>query len=263
MESSDLYHHRGFMLDTGRKFFPVRAILDLLTVLHEHNFNVFHWHIDDAESFPLLWPADRGLTDVSIRYSHAPHYYIPEDIHTVIMYAQKLGILRQPQIYSHITNLISTMDQYFQPPPPPLHHFGADEVAYIWHTNNDNQLFESFPHWLRNLCPNKSRIMWDYALTDAGKGSALDRDWIIQTWHNGVTQGVLDRGHRVIVSESDTFYIGNADADQLSAFRFPDHSNVLGLEVVWFTSEGDDPRDFRRSWVMEPIRAASKIRRRY
>ncbi|KAE8370609.1 putative beta-hexosaminidase [Aspergillus caelatus] len=301
MKPSDLYPHRGFMLDTGRKFFPVRAILDMLTVLHEHNFNVFHWHIYDAESFPLLWPADRGLTDVSIRYSHTPDYYTPEDIQTVIMYAQKLGILvypetdmpghsdiwgfwkkdlivgkpdlkhpqaqldirpqTQPQIYSHITNLISTIDQYFQ--SPPLHHFGADEVAYIWHTNNDNQLFESFLHWLRNLCPNKSRIMWDDALTDTGKRIALNRDWIIQTWHNGVTQGVLDRGHRVIVSESDTFYIGNADADQLSAFRFPDHSNVLGFEVVWFTSEGDDPWDFRRSWVMEPIRAASKIRRRY
>ncbi|KAE8168543.1 putative beta-hexosaminidase [Aspergillus tamarii] len=301
MESSDLYPHRGFMLDTGRKFFPVHVILDLLTVLYEHNFNVFHWHIYDAESFPLLWPPDRGLTDVSIGYSHSPHYYTPGDISTVIMYAQKLGILvypesdmpghsdiwglwkkdlivgkpdlkrpqaqldirpqTQPQTYSYITNLISTIDQYFQ--FPPLHHFGADEVAYIWHTNNDNQLFESFLHWLRNLCPSKSRIIWDDALTDPGKRIVLDRDWIIQTWHNGVTQDVLDRGHRVIVSESDTFYIGNADADKLSAFQFPDHRNVLGFEVVWFTSEGDNPWDFRRSWVMEPIRAASKIRRRY
>ncbi|KAE8333204.1 putative beta-hexosaminidase [Aspergillus sergii] len=300
MGSSGLYAHRGFMLDTGRKFFPVRAILDLLTVLHEHNFNVFHWHIYDAESFPLLWPADRELTNVSMRYSHASHYYTPEDIQTVIMYAQKLGILvypetdmpghsdiwglwnkdlivgqpdlkrphaqldirpqTQPHLYSHITNLISTIDRYFQ--SPPLHHFGADEVAYIWHSNDDNQLFESFLHWLRTLCPNKSRIIWDDALTDAGKRISLDRDWIIQTWHDGVTQDVLDRGHRVIVSESDTFYIGNADAEKLSAFRFPDHSNVLGFEVVWFTSTGDDPWDFRRSYVLEPMRAASKIRRR-
>ncbi|KAB8271014.1 glycoside hydrolase superfamily [Aspergillus minisclerotigenes] len=248
------YPHRGFMLDTGRKFFPVRAILDLLTVLHEHHFNVFHWHIYDAESFPLLWPADGGLTD-KLGILVYPETDMPG--HSDIWGLWKKDLIvgkpdlkrpqaqldirpqTQPHIYSHITTLISTIDR-----------------------NNDNQLFESFLHWLRSLCPNKSRIIWDDALTDAGKTIALDSDWIIQTWHNGVTQDVLDRGHRVIVSESDTFYIGNADADKLLAFRFPDHSNVLGFEVVWFTSTGDDPWDFRRSWVMEPIRAASKIRRR-
>jgi hexosaminidase len=72
---------------------------------------------------------------------------------------------------------------------------------------------------------------------------------------------VLNKGHRVIVSESDTFYIGNADGDKISSFEFPDHGNVLGFELVWFTSEGDDPNDFRQSWVMDPIKAASQIRR--
>lgn len=108
------------MLDTGRKFFPVHVILDLLTVLYEHNFNVFHWHIYDAESFPLLWPPDRGLTDVSIGYSHSPHYYTPGDISTVIMYAQKLGILVYPESdmpgHSDIW-YVPVKSKYGKPPP--------------------------------------------------------------------------------------------------------------------------------------------------
>ncbi|KAF4955346.1 hypothetical protein FSARC_11880 [Fusarium sarcochroum] len=292
---SGLYPHRGFMLDTGRKFFPVQSILDLLTVLQQYNFNVFHWHIYDAESFPMHWPEDRGLTNASIKHSHTSEYYAPRDIQSVVSHAQRLGILvypetdmpghsdiwglwkrglvvgrpdlkqpmaqldiRQHQTYDHVGSLVSTVDETFR---SPLHHFGGDEVAYIWETEDDNKLFESFLHWLKTLCPNKSLILWDDPLTDEGKCIDLSKDWIIQTWHDGATQEVLDKGYRVIISESDAFYIGNADCDKISSFVFPDHQNILGFELVWFTSEGDDPNDFHQSWVMDPIKAASRIRR--
>jgi hexosaminidase len=166
--------------------------------------------------------------------------------------------IRQRETYDHIASLVSTINQYFG---SPLHHFGGDEVAYIWHTEDDNKLFETFLSWLKGLLPNKSLILWDDPLTDEEKSIQLSKDWIIQTWHNGATQDVLDKGHRVIVSESDAFYIGNADCDKISSFVFPDHTDVLGYEVVWFTSEGDDPYDLNKSWVMEPIKAASRIRR--
>jgi hexosaminidase len=166
--------------------------------------------------------------------------------------------IRQRQTYDHIASLVSTVNRYFA---SPLHHFGGDEVAYMWDTEDDNNLFERFLHWLKDLLPNKSLILWDDPLTDEGKSINLSRDWIIQTWHDGVTRDVLNRGHRVIVSEADTFYIGNADEDKISSFAFPNHPNVLGFELVWFTSEGDNPYDFRQDWVMDPIKAASRIRR--
>ncbi|VUC25822.1 unnamed protein product [Clonostachys rosea] len=295
--ASELYPHRGFMLDTGRKFFPVKTILVLLTILQQNNFNVFHWHIYDAQSFPLYWPADGGLTNVSIRLSHTSEYYTPGDIQTVIEHARGLGIQVYPETempghcdiwglwnkdlvvgtpslenpnaqldirqnkqetYDNVRSLVSTVDTYFG---SPLHHFGGDEVAYIWETEDDNALFNSFLNWLKTLAPNKSLILWDDPLTDEGKDVTISKDWIIQTWHNGVTQQVLNKGHPVIVSESETFYIGNADRDKISSFVFPDNPNVLGFELVWFTSEGDDPNDIHQNWIMEPIRAASEIRR--
>ncbi|KAF3037807.1 hypothetical protein E8E12_005908 [Didymella heteroderae] len=292
---SDLYPHRGFMLDTGRKFFPVQAILELLTVLHQYNFNIFHWHIYDAQSFPIHWPANHGLTNVSMKHSHNSTCYTPEDIRVVVSHAHRLEILvypetdmpghcdiwglwkqdlvvgasdlahpqaqldiRQRHTYAHIASLVSTIDAYFG---SPLHHFGGDEVAYVWQTGDDNKLFETFLDWLKRLEPNKTLILWDDPITDEGKDIDLSKDWVIQTWHNGSTQEVLDKSHRVIVSESDAFYIGNADEEKISGFEFPEDDKVLGFEVVWFTSEGDDPWDFRQNWVMEPIRAASKIRR--
>ncbi|KAL1651764.1 hypothetical protein SLS61_005135 [Didymella pomorum] len=160
--------------------------------------------------------------------------------------------------YDEVASLVSTIDSYFG---SPLHHFGGDEVSYIWDTEDDNKLFQNFLDWLKRLESNKTLILWDDPITDEGKHINLSKDWVIQTWHDGVTQDVLDKGHRVIVSESDAFYIGNADEEKILGFEFPDDEKVIGYEVVWFTSEGDDPWDFRQDWVMDPIKAASKIRR--
>ncbi|RGP81364.1 beta-hexosaminidase 2 [Fusarium longipes] len=293
--ATELYPHRGFMLDTGRKFFPVKVILQMLAMLHQYNFNNFHWHIYDAESFPIMWPENMGLTNASIKYSHTSSYYTFKDIEDVVLYGRNLGInvypetdipghadifgvwrkdlvvgktslddpdaqldIRQnrPKTAQFVSNLVSTFDKHFD---SPLHHFGGDEVAYFWNTKDDNKLFNTFLNGLPALSPNKSHILWDDPLTDSEKKISISKDWIIQTWHNGATQKVLKKGHRVIVSESNAFYIGNADADTISSFKFPNDPKVLGFEVVWFTSEDDDPNDYKKSWVMEPIKAASKL----
>ncbi len=167
--------------------------------------------------------------------------------------------ITKDETYDHVDSLIATVDRYFG---PSLHHFGADEVAYIWQTNDDNKLVERFLGWLKTLCPGKMSIIWDDPVTDKGKCLDISKDWVVQTWHNGVTQKVLDRGHRVIVSEADSFYIGNSDYKKVSSFEFPADRNVLGFEIVWFTSKGDNPNDIHQSWVMDPIKAASRIRRK-
>ncbi|KAF1915754.1 putative beta-hexosaminidase [Ampelomyces quisqualis] len=267
---SDLYPHRGFMLDTGRKFFPVHAILDLLNVLHQHNFNVFHWHIYDAESFPIHWPTHIGLTDTSMLHSHTSKCYTFGDIQTVIAHAQRLEILVYPEtdmpghcdIWGLWKRGLVVGSPDLKRPQAQLDIRQRQTYDHIFNlTKDDNKLFDSFQHWLKSLLPNKSLILWDDPLTDEEKNVNISKDWIIQTWHNGVTQDIINRGHGVIVTESDTFYIGNADYDKLLSFKFPDDPNVPGFELAWFTSEGDNPNDFHQSWVTDPIKAASQIRR--
>ena len=162
------------------------------------------------------------------------------------------------QVYDTIRSLVSTVNGYFG---SSIHHFGGDEVGYMWNTTDDNKLFNNFLNWLKTLEPTKSVILWDDPLTDSEKNIQLDKDWIIQTWHKGTTQNILNKGHRVIVSESDAFYIGNADYDTVSSFKFPKDPKVMGFEVAWFTSQGDNPEDLDQSWIIEPLKAASKIRR--
>lgn len=171
--------------------------------------------------------------------------------------------ITKAETHDYIRDLVSTVDRYFG---SDLHHFGGDEVALIWNTENDRKLLTTFFEWLRTIpcCQHKTLILWDDPVTtEVGSGvDDISTDWVIQTWHNGVTKSVLEKGYRVVVSESETFYIGNADYERITNFVFPVHRNVLGFEVVWFTSESDDPSNLEQSWIVEPLRAAAEIRRR-
>jgi hexosaminidase len=41
------YRHRGFMLDTGRRFVPKTLLLNFLDAMSMVKLNVFHWHLSD------------------------------------------------------------------------------------------------------------------------------------------------------------------------------------------------------------------------
>jgi hexosaminidase len=59
-------------------------------------FNNFHWHVVDAQSFPLVLP---GFEDLSRKGAYAPdQIYTPKDVSDVISYAAARGISVMPEI---------------------------------------------------------------------------------------------------------------------------------------------------------------------
>ena len=50
------------MLDTSRRFFSVQTIKEILDTMAAAKFNVFHWHIVDDDSFPLLLESYPNIT---------------------------------------------------------------------------------------------------------------------------------------------------------------------------------------------------------
>ncbi|RKP35360.1 glycoside hydrolase superfamily [Dimargaris cristalligena] len=89
------YAHRGLMLDTSRNFFPVADIKRTLDAMSYNKLNVFHWHIVDAQSWPIeskFMPElyQKGAYSPSMTYSH-------REVKDIIQYARVRGIRVIPE----------------------------------------------------------------------------------------------------------------------------------------------------------------------
>jgi len=61
VQDSARFTHRGILIDSARHFLPVQTIKRVIDTLPMANFNVLHWHMVDAQSFPLDSPSSPEL----------------------------------------------------------------------------------------------------------------------------------------------------------------------------------------------------------
>jgi len=96
IEDSPHFPHRGVMLDTARNFIPIPDILELIDSLSYSKQNVFHWHLTDSQSFPLLMPS---LPDF-VRYgAYKPdQVYMPDQVKELVEYARERGVQVVPEL---------------------------------------------------------------------------------------------------------------------------------------------------------------------
>lgn len=84
------------MLDTARNYFPVGDIKRTLDAMSWAKINTFHWHVVDAQSFPLVVPGYENLAELG---AYSPtSIYTPEDVQEIISYAAARGIDVMPEI---------------------------------------------------------------------------------------------------------------------------------------------------------------------
>ncbi|KAK6928631.1 Glycoside hydrolase family 20, catalytic domain [Dillenia turbinata] len=91
-----LFPHRGLLLDTSRNYYPIADILRTIEAMSANKLNVFHWHITDSQSFPLLLPSE---PDLALKGSYGPGMmYSPADIHRVVRFGLDRGVRVLPEI---------------------------------------------------------------------------------------------------------------------------------------------------------------------
>ncbi|RAL53947.1 hypothetical protein DM860_004418 [Cuscuta australis] len=96
ISDAPLFPHRGVMLDTSRNFYAVEDLLRLIKAISMNKMNVFHWHITDSHSFPLVVPSEpelagRGAYGEEMKYS-------PEDVRKVVEFGLQHGVRVLPEI---------------------------------------------------------------------------------------------------------------------------------------------------------------------
>lgn len=105
IEDAPLYPYRGFMLDVGRYFYPVKEVKQFLDLMAIHKLNAFHWHLTEDQGWRVEIKKYPRLTQVGSRRSHTnfglkPHagFYTQEEIREVVAYAHSKYIKVIPEI---------------------------------------------------------------------------------------------------------------------------------------------------------------------
>lgn len=84
------------MLDTSRNYYEVEDLLRLIRAISMNKLNVFHWHITDSHSFPLVVPSEpemaaKGAYGDEMKYTAA-------DVQRVVEYGMEHGVRVIPEI---------------------------------------------------------------------------------------------------------------------------------------------------------------------
>ncbi len=83
------YAHRGVLIDTSRHYLSKTKILEIIDTLVMQKFNVLHWHIVDAQSFPL----DSTSAPNIVKGAYSPSMiYSLDVINEIMTYANYRGI---------------------------------------------------------------------------------------------------------------------------------------------------------------------------
>ncbi|KOS22987.1 Beta-hexosaminidase [Escovopsis weberi] len=89
------YPYRGVMVDTGRNFISLGKIREQIDGLALSKMNILHWHITDAQSWPIQLTSYPQFTKDA--YSER-ETYSPSDVAGLVAYARERGVRLIPEI---------------------------------------------------------------------------------------------------------------------------------------------------------------------
>lgn len=87
---------RGIMIDTSRHFLQVPTILTMIDALAYNKMNTLHWHVTDAQSFPIIIESYPNLA-IDGAYQYPEATYSHEEVQMIVQYGYERGVRVVPE----------------------------------------------------------------------------------------------------------------------------------------------------------------------
>ncbi len=114
IEDAPRFRYRGFMIDSGRHFFPVDAVKRMIDQCAKLKLNVFHWHLSEDQGFRIESKKFPKLNEIGSwrteedgsRYGG---FYTQEEIKDVVAYAhaQYMAVVPEIDLPGHTTAMVA------------------------------------------------------------------------------------------------------------------------------------------------------------
>lgn len=113
-EDAPRFRYRGFMIDSGRHFFPVEAVKKMIDQCAMLKLNVLHWHLSEDQGFRIESRKFPKLNEIASwrteedgsRYGG---YYTQEEIKDVVAYAAQryMDVIPEIDLPGHTTAMVA------------------------------------------------------------------------------------------------------------------------------------------------------------
>ena len=226
------------MLDAGRRFFPMGAVLDLLDSMLAAKLNVLHLHASDecrfgveSKLFPNLTASLSGVlggfytqTDVKVMIAEAgargirvvPEFDVPGHSRGFRPVKSEGAVFcdageTQSQLYGDPANstlgllqaVLKEMAELFE---DDVFHIGCDETGVVGPCTTEStfELERHLLNYLEGPDVNKSTAGWEEILFDAGAATTRT---IVYAWSRDTPAQVIAQGRRCVDSQAEYFYM--------------------------------------------------------
>ncbi|KAA0173469.1 hypothetical protein FNF27_05109 [Cafeteria roenbergensis] len=238
VKDAPAFVHRGLLVDTGRRFWPVSALQTTIDAVSYMRGNVIHLHMSDfcrlavaSEKYPAITAALTG--DYAGYYSQA-------EVADLVAYAADRGVRIMPEVDlpGHAKGLAPAqayglefcqtgsgpLTQIFDDPagksrgvlggllselsplfPDELLHIGADETAVKGRCpESGTSSLESWAVGLVQKGLGRTPVGWEEILFDS---HAASNGTVVNAWARYTAVDVVKKGYRAIESASSHFYL--------------------------------------------------------
>lgn len=192
IEDKPRFRYRGLLLDTGRNYFPMSTLYELIDFMWSTKLNYLHWHISDSQSQPLEFL----FADVLHAYANNTKAYLRKDVVAFTEYAWLRGIQIMPEfdMPGHMTTFknFETLNACYDRQPwdgnglpdgwalqPPSGQLKPTAQALLFAQNIVTELISLFPSMLYcSGCDEINYNCWNSAIVPRMiNGSTENPEW--------------------------------------------------------------------------------------
>lgn len=243
IKDTPAYPFRGFMLDVGRKFFPISQLKDYICRMSWYKMNQLQLHLNDQAFHGEHYAAFRLESKTFPQLTAKDGFYTQQEIKELIQYATDRGINIIPEIDApaHAMSILDMapelnneklqdgqldvlnpkttqimeqiFDEFVPLFPSPYFHIGTDEYRFKKSTSTeDRKAFAAgFCNYINHFnkyirAKGKEVMIWSGYNQMTGF-TPIDSNIVIDMWLGNNAKEEIKAGHQVVQSTDEWLYI--------------------------------------------------------